>query len=108
MLWRRPQRVPILDLHPPQMGGVTELENILKNSVKDSDNCVVLHPGRQRNYATKELDTSTDIEKDILLNEGVKLGDWHTNKLCYSRGVTPDNILGKIKYLGLVLRTEKI
>jgi len=48
------------------MGSVTELENVLKNSVKDSDSCVVLHPGRQRNYATEELDMSTDIQKDIL------------------------------------------
>jgi len=108
MLWKRPQRVPILDLHQPRMGSVTKLENVLKKSVKDSDNCVVLHPSRQRNYATEELDTSTDLQKDILQNEGVKLGDWHANKLCYSRGVKPDNILGKIKYLGLVLRTEKI
>ena len=43
----------------PHMGGVVELENIMKNSVKDPDNYVFLYLDERRNYMLEELDALT-------------------------------------------------
>ena len=74
------------------MGGVVELENVMKNSVENPDDCVFLHPGERHNCVAEDLDALTrrNFEIKVFMRATLCVGDTfflrkhHMNNLKYT------------------------